>query len=79
MEFSRLFVNPVNFWKKNAKTYSYFHNAITQNPIKPHFLTDKGPNIVSQYDFWTITIFTSPGLALKMVIFQIFSVQSFEA
>jgi hypothetical protein len=36
------------------------------------FVTDKGPNIVSQYDFWTITIFTRLGLALKTNIFRIF-------
>jgi hypothetical protein len=37
-----------------------------------HFLTDKGPNIVNQYDFWAIIIFTSLGLALKMIIFGFF-------
>jgi hypothetical protein len=43
-----------------------------QMPSFWHFLTNKGPNIVSQYDLWKITIFTSLGLALKMVIFRIF-------
>jgi hypothetical protein len=36
------------------------------------FFTDKNPNIVSQYDFWTKTIFTSLKLSLKRSFFGYF-------
>jgi hypothetical protein len=64
------------FHKKTQREFlKVFFSAIfqthenQQRPSFSHFLTDKGPNIVSQYDFWTINIFTSLGLTLKMFIF----------
>jgi hypothetical protein len=56
------------FWE------AFFQRNISDSrkPIKAKilsFFTDKAPNIVNQYDFWTITIFTSLGLALKIVFF----------
>jgi hypothetical protein len=64
--------------KRNVSFEKPFFSAIFQThknqkmPSFWHFLTDKGPNIISQYDLWTITISTSLGLALKIVIFRIF-------
>jgi hypothetical protein len=48
--------------------------SLTKTNKGQDFLTDKVPNIVGQYDFWTITIFTRLELALKMVIFRFFFV-----
>jgi hypothetical protein len=68
----------VTFIKKTQRGFweAFFQRIILDSlkPIKTnfwHFLTDKGPNIVSQYDFWTIAIFTSLKLALKIIIFRI--------
>jgi hypothetical protein len=60
----------VTFIKKTQREFSeaFFQSNISdsQKPIKAKiltFFTDKSPNNVSEYDFWTITIFTSLGLA----------------
>jgi hypothetical protein len=44
------------------KTVTFIKNATSS----------KGPNIINQYEFWTITTSTSLGLALQMIIFRIF-------
>jgi hypothetical protein len=56
---------------KNAACFEkpFFQRNISDSrkPLKAKiltFFTDKTPNIVSQYDLWTVTIFTSLGLAL---------------
>jgi hypothetical protein len=45
---------------------------LTKNNKSQHLLTDIGSNIERHYDFWTITIFTNPKLALKIIILRIF-------
>jgi hypothetical protein len=57
---------------RNLFTAQYFRLTKANKGQDFDCLTDKGPNILSEYDFWTITTFTNLGLALKMVIFRIF-------
>jgi hypothetical protein len=68
---------------KNIKTQREFWEAFFsaiflthENQLRSrfwHFLTDKGPNMVIRYDFWTTNIFTS----LKNCNFSDFVVRSF--
>jgi hypothetical protein len=74
--FGRLFLSgqtlpSVTLDSLTNSTYALSLLYIMEFLKKLHF-TDKGPNIVGLYDFWTIDIFTSLGLALKMVIFRFF-------
>jgi hypothetical protein len=52
-----------------SSLYSTGHTKTNTGQV---FFRDKGPNIISRYDFWTITTFTSLKLSLKIVIFWIF-------